>query len=546
MNKQLNPNGCLKINKSSSVKELFKKRLFFSKSKINLPLITNSTMHYFRNNSNRSNIQKLFLSKDENLVKKLNLDSKETPFELINEKSDILKILDEKREKYIVEIKNSKENNIKENYFLDKKKRQYIKKSSMVQKEKEIKDELLALKQKIEKLKEEKENYKNQITRLINKIDENEIFLDVIKSYNNSNTNILNDFNNGRRISTSKLKKTPSLSFIKADFKRKKNNLISNLQREFELNQKRKNKFINDILSNKENIKNLKEKIIEIKEELNDLKLKFNHDKKKLLNHYHYLFFEGIDTREEGLIWIILSIWDLDEDVNMDFIPNFLDEKAIEFLFIMANKKNSLLKVEKNIEKFLLKNKMIKDTVNNNKNCNNNINNNNLNFEVFKTIPLNTKENIINVKGFNLRNVKNNINNNYTMKDIIQIMEKEKKSQNRNKEFEENFVVFDQLKRLKECILKEIDMLKKNEIIRITKEFLENDYERRFKVTFNVVLSALVGEYNMLKEREKQKLFKNEYLKKIKKCNFYHLFKNKFNFYQKETLKNLNNKKIYE
>ena len=319
MNKQLKPNGCLKINKSSSVKELFKKRLFFSKSKNNLPLITNSTIHYFRNNSNRSNIQKLFLSKDENLVKKLNLDSKETPFELINEKSEILKILDEKREKYIVEIKNSKENNVKENYFLDIKKRQYIKKSSMIQKEKENKDELLVLKQKIDKLKEEKENYKNQITRLINKIDENEIFLDVIKSHNNSNTNILNDFNNGRRISTSKLKKTPSLSFIKADFKIKKNNLISNLQREFELNQKRKNKFINDILSNKENIKNLKEKIIEIKEELNDLKIKFNHDKKKLLNHYHYLFFEGIDTREEGLIWIILSIWDLDEDVNMDF-----------------------------------------------------------------------------------------------------------------------------------------------------------------------------------------------------------------------------------
>ena len=264
MNKQLNPNGCLKINKSSSVKELFKKRLFFSKSKNNLPLITNSTIHYFRNNSNRSNIQKLFLSKDENLVKKLNLDSKETPFELINEKSEILKILDEKREKYIVEIKNSKENNVKENYFLDIKKRQYIKKSSMIQKEKEIKDELLVLKQKIDKLKEEKENYKNQITRLINKIDENEIFLDVIKSHNNSNTNILNDFNNGRRISTSKLKKTPSLSFIKADFKIKKNNLISNLQREFELNQKRKNKFINDILSNKENIKNLKEKIIKI------------------------------------------------------------------------------------------------------------------------------------------------------------------------------------------------------------------------------------------------------------------------------------------
>ena len=64
---------------------------------------------------------------------------------------------------------------------------------------------------------------------------------------------------------------------------------------------------------------------------------------------------------------------------------------------------------------------------------------------------------------------------------------------------------------------------------RIMREFLENDYERRFKVSFEIVLSALVGEYNMLRENEKQKNYKNEFLKKIKQSNFYRLFNNNQN-----------------
>ena len=40
--------------------------------------------------------------------------------------------------------------------------------------------------------------------------------------------------------------------------------------------------------------------------------------------------------------------------------------------------------------------------------------------------------------------------------------------------------------------------LKKNEMNRIFDEYLKNNYYQRFKVEKNVVLSALIGEYNIL------------------------------------------------
>ena len=176
----------------------------------------------------------------------------------------------------------------------------------------------------------------------------------------------------------------------------------------------------------------------------------------------------------------------------MEFIPNFLDENAIEYLFIIANKKNSLRKIDKNIE--ILKIKYNYDC-NNNKNENKKDEN-----EIFKTLPLIKSNNKlkINLRNLNLGIGKYNANNSYTFKNVIKKLDDEKKIKNKNEQ--ENLEVFLQLKKLKECILKEIEILKKKEMNRIMREFLENDYERRFKVSFEIVLSALVGEYNMIRE----------------------------------------------
>jgi len=50
------------------------------------------------------------------------------------------------------------------------------------------------------------------------------------------------------------------------------------------------------------------------------------------VNHYHRLLQLGLDVRQEGLSWIIKSIWLLGESVNLTKFPKWLDLEACEFL----------------------------------------------------------------------------------------------------------------------------------------------------------------------------------------------------------------------
>ena len=77
----------------------------------------------------------------------------------------------------------------------------------------------------------------------------------------------------------------------------------------------------------------------------------YNKIKDELMKHYHKLLFEGKDTRNEGLSWIIRSIWKLRMNVIMSYLPKFLDEKSIEFLFKYSDKLVEMEQIQKNIEK---------------------------------------------------------------------------------------------------------------------------------------------------------------------------------------------------
>lgn len=86
---------------------------------------------------------------------------------------------------------------------------------------------------------------------------------------------------------------------------------------------KSKEKQISDL---KENISRLDD-IITIKNE------KLKEVKTNLLTHYHKLLTEGLDTRKDGLIWIIKAIWGLGQKVISSHLPIFLDETSIAYLF---------------------------------------------------------------------------------------------------------------------------------------------------------------------------------------------------------------------
>ena len=100
--------------------------------------------------------------------------------------------------------------------------------------EKQLKDHLKIIEKEINKYKKEKENIKNKIIQLMKKTESNEVCLDIIKSQNNLKTHILKDYDN------MKYSKRESLE----EYKIKRFNLMSSLQRKYEENQVLKNNFL--------------------------------------------------------------------------------------------------------------------------------------------------------------------------------------------------------------------------------------------------------------------------------------------------------------
>lgn len=66
--------------------------------------------------------------------------------------------------------------------------------------------------------------------------------------------------------------------------------------------------------------------------EIERIKRDIESTKEEQLTHYRALLKEGIDSRKDGLIWIIKAIWLLGEDINIEHMPTYLDSGAIKFL----------------------------------------------------------------------------------------------------------------------------------------------------------------------------------------------------------------------
>jgi septal ring factor EnvC (AmiA/AmiB activator) len=126
-----------------------------------------------------------------------------------------------------------------------------------------------------------------------------------------------------------------NLKLLRASQSREKKieKIQDNLQKLYE---KRKSllKELNIILNNIENLKNSKHEKINI-----------------LYMHYLKLLKSGIDTRSEGLSWIIKEIFALNKNVLMSYLPNFLDEECIKFIFKQANISIKLNEFDKEIHK---------------------------------------------------------------------------------------------------------------------------------------------------------------------------------------------------
>ena len=263
-------------------------------------------------------------------------------------------------------------------------------------------------------------------------------------------------------------------------------------------------------------LKNLENDLNKIDKELDETRKEEKEIINKLMLFYKELLFKGNQTKKDGIVWIIKSIWYLGENVPLSFMPEFLDLESIEYLFQLAQLQLEIDYFTKKILEMKLalkkdisskyKNDIIKLNINNNKDNKNKKNFINHKSKIFRDMEKDSEE-------IELENKKNV----YT--ELVKEFEK------KNLQFEiTNLPEVNRINKVKkhiEKIKKDIVELKKNEIKRISKCFIENDYEEKYHTNIETVLAALIGIDAKDTEMNKFNLNKKDYLSKLKKIRFF-------------------------
>ena len=553
--------------------ELTKLRLRPLKIKSKNKLFINSSQSNIRHAFSKKIPVSFFQDNEVNIVRNLNIENETDFFANLFPKGNIeINVMNE--EELLTGSENNKTNkvnlpkikNITIDTILESEKRLNLNKKISMRNmannhlEKEMHDNLKEIKTKINDLQNRKiELYKNfdlktkQIKDIhfnldVLKIGKSETTLNNILDLN-INTLSTNKKEDSKNMTNSSIGTNPERKEIKNQKqllkplfgKNKYEDKIQGLKMLYlakKENEEKKAENERKLIKLKEENEKISKEVKEIRNELIELKLKENDYEQKLMSHYEGLLYQGRDTRNDGLIWIIKSMWKLGKNVPMQYIPSFLDFRAIEFLFKLANKsielennKNLLNKTKKDltykIHKLYFFNNDNKTDIKN------------FSPKLFEGINKKTsllfKTNLIKKNSILKRSVsQTNIVKSYihsTVDDEQREQEKNNfkeiskfyKNKNNNVEIEkmdgmENIEI---LQTKIKNIENEIIELKNNEVIRIFKEFVENDYQHRYHVTIDVVLAALLGEHMKNIEVNKFAKFKKEYLDNLKNIRFF-------------------------
>ena len=506
----------LKINKHISQTTRNKKRGIcrsFSKGDLSVRLFQGNEVNLVRNLDlyQNSNIWENFLSKAKlknDIINDIDFDFRNKPSEseinLSKAKSITIKGI------------------LESEHRLNQNKKEAQKNLAYSQLELELCTELKKLREDYLIKKEEKENVYINFKKMVDEVEKIKLELQIMNSRefndklieqkkkeieksNEETTKENNEFNNN----TTSNKR---LSKIQSMFK---------IQKEQEYLKQLKYDKLNAL---KMKISNINIPLKKLNKEIFEIKNQERNVVNKLMTHYETLLFRGEEVRNEGLIWIIKAIWSLGENVPMTFIPPFLDFKSIEFLFQYAHKSIELDNSKKilNDLKNKLQVKMHKLFY-----ASKSPGKYSSSFE-FKTdlikknsiVKRSIKEhNFINayIKASEFEEDNKNVS---TLKQMKSIMEDKKKSIiNLNK-----LQGIDQIEELKSKIKEienDISNLKKNEIHRLFKEFVEKDYENKYHVKIDDVLAALLGEHNKNIEINKYSKYKKDYFDELKNIRFY-------------------------
>ena len=413
-----------------------------------------------------------------------------------------------KEEKKVLNIEDKEEFERAEN--INNKNKEFYKKYEMMRREKEMENEIVQIKKEYKNIKNLYIKKNNEINNLLNIINGFQIEIYAIHSQNKfmrqKNENFLKEINNNSKSENKKKQKQKMDNFMLKALQFKEE---SKLQKE---------------------IKNVELKIIKFTEELEKMKSELNEisiNKKKikkeldnkiseLSNYYHKKLYEGLDIRQDGLIWIIKAIWNLDEKINTNYFPNFLDNDSIKYLFLIAHKSVEIQNIKNKIE--IQKKKLNKYLKKENETINNENNINNYHYNIIKSND-NKKIKNINNKTINLsRNLSNfpnkitlkNLNNFYKTENLTNKIIHSEPMTNINK-------LNLQIKKIEDEIL----YLKNKELNRLFEHFCEDNYENKYNAIFETVVGALIGEKNRDSEIAKYKQKRIQIKDNMKNIQYY-------------------------
>ena len=319
------------------------------------------------------------------------------------------------------------------------------------------------------------------------------------------------------------------------DTNKKKNKQFENLNKLIIYKQQRedKKKLLKESIVENENMKQeLENELITKRDICNKAKKEVYVIRKKLIESYHLKLYEGLEFRNEGLSSIIKDIWNLGVNVNINFMPTYLDSLAIEFLFQKARHSIELSKIRKVIKdnenelvlylkEWRLNNMEINDALNKinhfgfydkNDEHKNTINSTNEK-ELFKTNITDISISYLNpypkTKEFMIEYKKKHPQLFQRELPDVEIKHLKFKSMNiPSKIIEKN----KKIEKMKYLLGMKIEQNKQNdrkEVERLNKEFIKNNYQEKYKVNVETLFGALFGDkknemllYNSRLEKE--------------------------------------------
>lgn len=529
-------------------KNLISKSIKKSKKTLTLPLITaisnslkRGTSHNKINNTNigqkrvikkglnkKRNVtarsppkKKYKINKDLDLVYKLNMEIDvaqlfEQDLKLKKEREKIDNNPDVKAKRLNL-YKNANEKNGEKKMEIDpKEKEKYI--------EKEFKDEL----ENFEKIKNECNNINIEINAIRKKIEEFKLDLNVFNKYGDLlDKKFMDDIkqkekNKTEKISTDEIieqseEKEEGNSHNNSNVNSNKNSHeIKN--NEIEINKKTSknekfehiNAFSQVKRQREERIKLIKQTMLEKEKELTLLEesqknliqqckekktiiYKLRH---QLLNIYHINLYEGLNFRTDGLCSLIRAIWNLGVNVDINYMPTYLDNSCIDYLFDRTKRLIEISKIrliieenEKEFEESIKQWKQI--NVNENSKDTDNLTDSNF-FQTGVMEKYNYMDKYPKSKQFMEAYDKKY----FPKHDKFEI--NLKKNQFKSKKIPYGIIEqhnnLEKLKYLLKNLIEQNDNKEKIEIERLCKEFLTNEYSEKYKVAVETIMGALCGE----------------------------------------------------